>query len=158
MPFPSRVDADQVQLRLRTGQKVLELRRELTETEGFVGHVGDDDFVCMSDPATIDAICRTVIKRCDLVSPDFYDREDRLRGSINSVDRKGNHEQFPLMTLSISVVTNEFAPIKHPGDISKILSQLKKQVTAMNGSFYLKDQRGNDRQIEPADSSAGLPR
>ncbi|TPW08653.1 MAG: putative cheY-like response regulator modulated diguanylate cyclase, partial [bacterium] len=101
---------------------------------------------------------QTVIKRFDLVIPDFYDREDRLRGYIDSVDRKGNHEQFPLMTLSIAVVTNEFAPIKHPGDVSKIVSQLKKQAKAMNGSFYLKDQRISDRQIEPADSPAGLPR
>nr|MBI3612899.1 diguanylate cyclase [Nitrospirota bacterium] len=130
---------------------------ELAGTEGFVGHVGGDDFVFMSDPATIDAICQTVIKRFDLVIPDFYDREDRLRGYIDSVDRKGNHEQFPLMTLSIAVVTNEFAPIKHPGDVSKIVSQLKKQAKAMNGSFYLKDQRISDRQLEPADAPAGLP-
>jgi len=118
---------------------------ELAGTEGFVGHVGGDDFVFMSDPATIDAACQTVIKRFDLVIPDFYDREDRQRGYIDSVDRKGNHEQFPLMTLSIAVVTNEFAPIKHPGDVSMIVSQLKKHAKAMPGSVYLKDQRVSDR-------------
>lgn len=118
---------------------------ELAGAEGFVGHVGGDDFVFMSDPATIDAACQTVIKRFDLVIPDFYDREDRLRGYIDSVDRKGNHEQFPLMTLSIAVVTNEFAPIKHPGDVSMIVSQLKKHAKAMPGSVYLKDQRVGDR-------------
>jgi GGDEF domain-containing protein len=128
---------------------------ELAGTEGFVGHVGGDDFVFMSDPATIDAVCQTVIKRFDLVIPDFYDREDRLRGCIDSVDRKGNHEQFPLMTLSIAVVTNEFAPIQHPGDVSKIVSQLKKQAKAMKGSVYVKDQRVTDRLLEPAGAQAG---
>ncbi len=118
---------------------------ELAGTEGFVGHVGGDDFVFMSDPATIDTACQTVIKRFDLVIPDFYDREDRQRGYIDSVDRKGNHEQFPLMTLSIAVVTNEFAPIKHPGDVSMIASQLKKYAKAMPGSVYVKDQRTGDR-------------
>ncbi len=118
---------------------------ELAGTEGFVGHIGGDDFVFMSDPAAIDAICQTIIKRFDLVIPDFYDREDRLRGYIDSVDRKGNREQFPLMTLSIAVVTNEFAPIKHPGDVSKIVSQLKKHSKAMPGSVYIKDQRGSDQ-------------
>lgn len=120
---------------------------EVAGTEGFVGHVGGDDFVFMSNPARIDQVCETVIKRFDLVIPDFYDREDRLRGYIDSMDRKGNHEQFPLMTLSIAVVTNEWAPIKHPGDISKIASQLKKQAKAMMGSVYLKDQRTGDRQV-----------
>lgn len=114
---------------------------ELAGPEGFVGHVGGDDFVFMSRPHTIDAICQTVIKRFDLVIPDFYDRDDRLRGYIDSVDRRGNHEQFPIMSLSIAVVTNEHHPIAHPGDVSKIASELKKRAKALRGSVYVKDQR-----------------
>ncbi|OQW49021.1 MAG: hypothetical protein A4C66_14480 [Nitrospira sp. HN-bin3] len=115
---------------------------ELAGSEGFVGHVGGDDFVFMSRPDTIDAICETIIKRFDLVIPDFYDREDRLKGYIDSVDRRGNKEQFPIMSLSIAVVTNERSPIAHPGDVSKIASELKKRAKAMKGSVYVKDQRG----------------
>jgi diguanylate cyclase (GGDEF)-like protein len=114
---------------------------ELAGTEGFVGHVGGDDFVFMSPPDRIDAICETVIKRFDLVIPDFYDREDRLRGYIDSVDRKGNREQFPMMSLSIAVVTNTHRPIDHPGDVSKIASELKKCAKAQKGSVFVKDQR-----------------
>ena len=40
---------------------------ELSEAEGFVGHVGGDDFVFMSHPDHIGAICETVIRRFDLV-------------------------------------------------------------------------------------------
>jgi GGDEF domain-containing protein len=115
---------------------------ELAGAEGFVGHVGGDDFVFMSRPDSIDAICQTVIKRFDLVIPDFYDRDDRLQGFIDSVDRRGNKEQFPMMSLSIAVVTNERAPIAHPGDVSKIASELKKRAKALKGSVYVKDQRG----------------
>ena len=115
---------------------------ELAGSEGFVGHVGGDDFVFMSRPTTIDAICETIIKRFDLVIPDFYDREDRLKGYIDSVDRRGNKEQFPIMSLSIAVVTNEQVPIAHPGDVSKIASELKKKAKAIKGSAYVKDQRG----------------
>lgn len=114
---------------------------ELAGPEGFVGHVGGDDFVFMSRPDMIDVICQTAIKRFDLVIPDFYDREDRLRGHINSVDRRGNHEEFPIMSLSIAIVTNEHHPIAHPGDVSKIASELKKQAKALKGSVYVKDQR-----------------
>jgi hypothetical protein len=39
-------------------------------------------------------------------------------------------------------VTNERAPITHPGDVSKIASELKKRAKAMKGSVYVKDQRG----------------
>lgn len=115
---------------------------ELAGPEGFVGHVGGDDFVFMSRPHTIDSICQTVIKRFDLVIPDFYDREDRLKGHIDSVDRRGNTEQFPIMSLSIAVVTNERSPVTHPGDVSKIASDLKKRAKALKGSVYVNDRRG----------------
>ena len=122
---------------------------ELAGPEGFVGHVGGDDFVFMSRPDTIDAICETIIKRFDLVIPDFYDREDRLKGYIDSVDRRGNKEQFPIMSLSIAVVTNEQSTIAHPGDVSRIASELKKRAKAMKGSVYVKDQRGQAVEITP---------
>jgi GGDEF domain-containing protein len=125
---------------------------ELAGSEGFVGHVGGDDFVFMSRPDRIDAICQTVIKRFDLVIPDFYDREDRLKGYIDSVDRRGNKEQFPIMSLSIAVVTNERVPIAHPGDVSKIASELKKRAKAIKGSVYVKDERG--RPIDACSATA----
>ena len=132
---------------------------ELAGPEGFVGHVGGDDFVFMSRPQTIDAICQTVIKRFDLVIPDFYDREDRLKGYIDSVDRRGNKEQFPIMSLSIAVVTNEQSHIAHPGDVSKIASELKKRAKALKGSVYVKDQRGQavDAFSTTTDSTAQHP-
>ena len=135
---------------------------ELAGAEGFVGHVGGDDFVFMSRPDRIDAICQTVIKRFDLVIPDFYDRDDRLKGYIDSVDRRGNKEQFPMMSLSIAVVTNERCPITHPGDVSKIASELKKRAKALKGSVYVKDQRSLagdalDANAEPSQEDNAPP-
>jgi GGDEF domain-containing protein len=117
---------------------------ELAGTDGFVGHVGGDDFVFMSAPHTMEAICQTLIKRFDLVIPDFYDPEDRQTGFIDSVDRRGNHERFPIMSLSIAVVTNEHRTISHPGDVSKIASELKKIAKNRPGSVYVTDHRGTD--------------
>jgi GGDEF domain-containing protein len=119
---------------------------ELAGPDGFVGHVGGDDFVFMSSPHAIDTICQTLIKRFDLVIPDFYDPEDRQKGYIDSVDRKGHRERFPIMSLSIAVVTNEHREIDHPGDVSKIASELKKAAKALKGSVYVKDQRVQERR------------
>ena len=118
-----------------------------------------DDFVFMSRPDSIDAICQTIIKRFDLVIPDFYDRDDRLKGFIDSVDRRGNKEQFTIMSLSIAVITNERVPIAHPGDVSKIASELKKRAKALQGSVYVKDERGRGINAfsATADSTAQLP-
>ncbi len=59
---------------------------KLAGIEGLVGYAGGDDFVFMSHPDHIGVICETVIKQFDLVIPDFYDRDDRLQGYIDSVD------------------------------------------------------------------------
>lgn len=113
----------------------------------------------MSRPDTIDAIYQTIIKRFDLVISDFYDREDRLKGCIDSVDRRGNNEPFPIMSLSIAVVTNERFPITHPGDVSKIASELKKRAKALKGSVYVKDQRGlgTDTPSSTTDPTTQVP-
>jgi diguanylate cyclase (GGDEF)-like protein len=131
------------------GDEVLVVTSRLVSTavsegagaDGFVGHVGGDDFVVMSAPSVMDGICRIIIRRFDLVIADFYDEEDRTRGYIDSVDRRGNRDQFPIMTLSIVTVSTETQQITHPGDISERMSQLKKQAKALEGSNYLHDRR-----------------
>lgn len=114
---------------------------ESAGAEGFVGHIGGDDFVLMSPPVVIDEICQKVIRRFDLVIADFYDEEDRVRGYIDSVDRHGNREQFPTMTVSVVAVSSETQKITHPAEISERVSQLKKQAKAQKGSTYLRDRR-----------------
>lgn len=54
------------------------------------------------------------------------------------------------MSLSIAVVTNERSPIAHPGDVSKIASELKKKAKALKGSVYVKDQRNRTTELPPA--------
>lgn len=115
---------------------------ERAGAEGFVGHIGGDDFVVMTMPSLMDGICQNVIRRFDLVIADFYDEEDRVRGCIDSVNRHGKREQFPLMTLSIVAMSNESRRITHPADISERVSQLKKKAKAQSGSNYLRDRRG----------------
>ena len=94
--------------------------------------------------------------RFDLVIPDFYDPDDRQKGYIDSVDRKGNHERYAIMSLSIAVVTNEHREISHPGDVSKIASELKKVAKAMKGSVYVKDQRGTGVGTPQGESASKL--
>jgi len=95
----------------------------------------------VSAPSVMDDICQTIIRRFDLIIPDFYDEEDRTRGYVNSVDRRGNREQYPIMTVSIVMVSTETQPITHAGDISGRMAQLKKQAKALQGSNYLSDRR-----------------
>ena len=120
--------------------------RKLGSPEAFVGHVGGDDFVFIVSPDQSDDACTEVIRNFDLIIGSFYDEEDRICGYIDSTNRKGEKERFPIISLSIAVVTNEYRPIKHIGAASAIAAEVKKRVKSMEGSKYLKDLRGSKDQ------------
>ena len=115
--------------------------RGYNSPECFVGHIGGDDFVFIVPPHLADDTCKQIIKNFELIIPTFYDEEDRIRGYIDSIDRQKNRLRFPIMTISIAVVSNEKKKIKHYGEISEIASRLKKHAKSLKGSNYVKDRR-----------------
>jgi len=117
--------------------------RKLDSPEAFVGHIGGDDFVFVVPPDRLDSVSQEVIGNFDLIVGDFYDEEDRIRGYIEATNRKGKEERFPIMSVSIAGVTNEYRPIKHIGQVSAISAEVKKYLKSMEGSNYMKDPRGS---------------
>ena len=94
--------------------------RSLKSSEVFVGHIGGDDFVFIVPPERLDIVCKEIIKNFDLIVGNFYDEEDRIRGYIESKNRKGHPEKFPVVSVSIAVVSNEYRPVRHIGQVSTI--------------------------------------
>jgi len=94
----------------------------------FLGHIGGDDFVLISGNEKIKEVCRKTVKLFDKRVKRYYSQEDIERGYIISKDRQGRINKFPLMTLSIGVVTNEGSDINHYGKIVEVATQMKKYV------------------------------
>ncbi len=113
--------------------------RKLEPPEAFVGHIGGDDFVFILPPNRLDSVCQEVIRNFDLIVGNFYDEEDKTRGYIDAKNRKGEKERFPIVSVSIGIITNEHRPIKHIGEVSTILTEVLKRVKFMEGSNYAKD-------------------
>jgi len=107
----------------------------------FLGHVGGDDFVGIVDSNNVVGLCESVIKKFDAAILGLYDEEDRHRGHISSVDRKGNTVELPLMGIAIAVVTNRHKTFRHPGEIAFIAGDLKKWVKTKHQSSYVVDRR-----------------
>jgi len=109
----------------------------------FVGHIGGDDFVIITavhDPADL---CESIIREFDASIAALYDEDDRARGMITSVDRRGNKIDFPIMGLAIAVVTNRQKAFSHPGEVALVAGDLKKWVKSATGSAYVVDRRSN---------------
>jgi GGDEF domain-containing protein len=117
--------------------------RRLAPKDGFVGHVGGDDFVFLLPAASIEEGCRQVIQHFDLVSTTLSDDEDRLLGYIETEDRHGTVRKFPLPTVSLSVIDTRITAVIHPGEASAMASELKKIVKKLPGSNYMVDRRTN---------------
>jgi diguanylate cyclase (GGDEF)-like protein len=111
-----------------------------TETD-FVGHIGGDDFIIVTTPERCETICKLAIERFDAEIEDFYDSKDLEKGGIETVDRQGNKIIAPVLSISLSVVIHEKDRFSHPGQISQIAAEIKKQVKKDIKSSYLIDRR-----------------
>ena len=100
----------------------------------------------MADPRKAEAMAQRIAAGFDAMAPGFYSEADRARGFIVSKDRSGGTREFPLMTLSIAIATNEKRTLDHYAKIVDIASETKsylKSLRARSGSVYLKDRRGS---------------
>ena len=124
-----------------TGQ----LLRETLATYGgdgdFLGHVGGDDFIILTTPDKAEVICTEIIRAFDMRIRDQYASEDLEKGYIVSTDRRGYVMRFPIMSISISVVHNEYRQLEDPDQIGRIAAELKKYAKNLEGSVYVFDRR-----------------
>jgi diguanylate cyclase (GGDEF)-like protein len=124
-----------------TGQVVVQaVKREGTDTD-FVGHIGGDDFVFISNPAVIDQVSRAIIQAVQTDIPRFYNGDDQERGYIVTQNRQGRNQQFPLMTISIAIVSNQQRRITSIGEIAQTASEIKKYLKTLPGSNHGYDKR-----------------
>ncbi len=115
--------------------------RENVGAEGFVGHIGGDDFVFIIPLDEVNHVCEEIINNFSTLMPLFLDESDLEAGFFLSKDRQGNEIRFPLTTLSIAVVPYVPGRFKHFGEIATSAAQIKKKVKSMPGSNFMVDRR-----------------
>jgi len=128
-----------------TARILLSATKECGNISDFVGHIGGDDFIIITNPELSDKLCEKIIHDFDNISPSFYNQEDRRNGFIIGYDRQSKIHKIPLLSVSIGVVTNQMREITHVAQIGEIGAELKKLAKGMEKSNYVKDQR----QLKP---------
>ena len=107
----------------------------------FYGHIGGDDFVVISSVERYEKICKFIVDRFDKTVPELYDPKDVKKGFITRETRKGAKEKFPIMTISIGVVTNKKRILKHVVQVGEIAAEVKNYAKSKPGSMYYVDRR-----------------
>ena len=108
---------------------------------GFIGHVGGDDFIAIVPYTDVEDLCQRIIARFESKIKDFFTEEDAKKGYIEIENRRGIIEKFPLTSISIAVVVadkNRFGNILEIGDAA---AQIKHAVKGVMGSSYMIDRR-----------------
>ncbi|MCK9419414.1 MAG: diguanylate cyclase [Nitrospirae bacterium] len=124
--------------------KIIESVVKSTGTsDDFIGHVGGDDFVVITTPEYMRTISTEIISQFDKRIPDFYDREERARGYILGKTRQGIEMEFPIMSISIAIVTNEHRKLTNPLEASEVAAELKDYAKSIPKSVFVVDKRRN---------------
>ena len=126
-----------------TAHVLLEAAAATGDPTAFIGYIGGDDFVACFDATFAQQFCETVVKFFDEGALDYYDMEDALRGYVEVTDRRGDRHAFPLVTVSIGVVTNSSRPITSQWEASAVAVEMKEFAKRQVGSSFEIDRRSS---------------
>jgi len=124
-----------------TARLLIKVVREAAGSESFIGHIGGDDFVFITDYAVVEELSEKLVEEFDKNSPKFYNEEDRKRGYIMGKDRQGVETKAGLISISIGIVTNARNQLTHVAQISEKGAELKKYAKSFEKSNYVIDKR-----------------
>jgi GGDEF domain-containing protein len=148
-------DGDRV---IRILAKILhDVVKGLCGEEGFVGHIGGDDFIFVVPTQAVGEACAEIVNVFDLLIPYQYSEQDRRAGYFFGKDRRGQLHRVPLMTVSIGVVTNERRSFTHAAQVSELATEMKSYAKTLPGSVYSIDRR-TDSQPGGVTRISGSPK
>jgi diguanylate cyclase (GGDEF)-like protein len=114
---------------------------EFDSSEGFVGHVGGDDFVAVVNPDIAEQVAKRICERFDASRSGFYESEDLDRGFIRMEDRKGVMQDVPLVAISVGIATTARRAFAHYGEAVAVATEMKQFAKRDAGSSYAIDRR-----------------
>jgi diguanylate cyclase (GGDEF)-like protein len=124
-----------------TANTLLEAAAAVGDPTSFIGHVGGDDFIMVMNPDHAEAFCADVVERFDDGILDFYDSHDAMRGYVEVIDRRGERHKFPVVSISLGVVTNRRRSFTTEWEASAVASEMKEHAKSEPGSSFKIDRR-----------------
>jgi diguanylate cyclase (GGDEF)-like protein len=118
-----------------------EVVEDMAKADGFVGHVGGDDFVVVLPPEVAEQAAAGMCQRFDREVRHFYDREDLERGWVEVEDRQGVLQRFGLIAISVGVASTARRKFSHYGEAVDVATEMKQFAKRQPGSSFAVDRR-----------------
>ena len=129
------------------GDKIIKLAADIIEKQVkskhpfncFVGHIGGDDFLFITEGGTEDSkqVCQDIIDDFDKGVLKFFNELDKNNGFIETYDRNGKAMKFDLTSISLAVFSGDPGSFKGPDHVGNHMAKLKKRVKKLSGSNYI---------------------
>jgi len=119
----------------------VDVMRRRGTPQDFIGHIGGDDFILVTLPPRAEEMAREIIDSFDRDIRKLYNAQDLRQGYIETRDRRGTLNRFPIMSLSIAIVSNEHRKLENYAQIGESAAELKRYAKSIGGSVYVKDKR-----------------
>ena len=115
--------------------------------EGFVGHIGGDDFLFAVPIANMPLVCDEIIRTFEELIGLQYSEQDRRVGYYFGKDRRGQLHRVPLMSLSVGVVTNQRRRFTRAVEVSELATEMKSYAKTLPGSVWAVDRRRDEPAV-----------
>ncbi|MHC9543256.1 MAG: response regulator [Vulcanimicrobiota bacterium] len=102
----------------------------------FVAHIGGDDYIIIVTPEKAQEVAAGIIKSFDTEISRYFSERELAQGFYIGKDRDGRETQFPIMTISIGIITNKYKKYHTPTDMGIALSVAKRKAKTMEKSSY----------------------
>lgn len=124
-----------------TSNIIQDIARSSPCSDAFVGHVGGDDFILVIPSAYGDEIPKEIIRKFDKNIIKFYNRQDTERRYIESKNRQGKAQIYPIMSLSIAGIDLSNRSYSTYLEVNDACAEMKKRAKESPGSTICFDRR-----------------
>ena len=124
-----------------TADIITEQVRGLSFDDDFIGHIGGDDFIVITELDHAEAIASGIVTQFDNKIRQLYSKKDLDVGYIFTSNRSGENTKFPIMSISLAIVTNEYHSFYSHLQVAEVAAELKKKAKSIPSSAFVKDMR-----------------
>jgi len=125
----------------KTARLIIEVVNNRGSQNDFIGHIGGDDFVIITEVETARAVASYIVEEFDRIAPSFYKEADRKKGFIITKDRQGRERRFSILSVAIGIVWVRPGIFSHVGEISGRGAEVKAYAKSFQKSIYVEDKR-----------------
>ncbi len=118
------------------------LKKHVIPSTSHIGHIGGDDFIVIFTTEEWQACCERILQEFSNRVLKYYHAEHRQSRTISSHNRQGELCTFPLLSLSIGIVSTEAVKFCHSHvDIADLASEAKHQAKLQEGNSFFVNRR-----------------